>query len=94
MILNSDNFVDSPFLDYIQVSIPEDNLTLKEYAPINWDETLDYKLHTLMEGETLQGLAAFYYGDSGKWYYIADLNKILNPFDELKSGMILKIPNI
>lgn len=48
--------------------------------------------HTLKEGETLQNIAYRYYGDSGKWYLIAEANKILNPFKELVDGMILRIP--
>ena len=32
------------------------------------------------------------YGDSGKWYIIAEYNNIINPFTELKGGMVLMIP--
>lgn len=48
--------------------------------------------HTVKDGETLQNIAFRYYGDSGKWYVIAEVNNILNPFKELESGMIIKIP--
>ena len=48
--------------------------------------------HTLKEGETLQNIAYRYYGDSGKWYIIAEYNNIINPFTELKGGMVLMIP--
>jgi nucleoid-associated protein YgaU len=46
----------------------------------------------LKEGETLQNIAYRYYGDSGKWYIIAEYNNIINPFTELKGGMVLMIP--
>lgn len=51
------------------------------------------KQHTVKEGETLQNIAFRYYGDSGKWYLIAEANTILNPFKELVGGRILRIPS-
>ena len=45
-----------------------------------------------MDGETLQNIAYRYYGDSGKWYLIAEANNILNPFQELEPYQILRIP--
>ena len=48
--------------------------------------------HTVKDGETLQNIAYRYYGDSGKWFLIAEANTILNPFKELESGTIIKIP--
>ncbi len=48
--------------------------------------------HTVKDGETLQNIAYRYYGDSGKWYLIAEVNGILNPFKELESGTLIKIP--
>ena len=48
--------------------------------------------HTVKDGETLQNIAYRYYGDSGKRYLIAEANGILNPFKELESGTLIKIP--
>lgn len=48
--------------------------------------------HTVLPGETLQHIAYKYFGDSGGWFKIAMANNILNPFKEVKDGMILKIP--
>jgi len=48
--------------------------------------------HTLKDGETLQNIAFRYYGDSGKWYIIAEANNIINPFKDLVPGLQLKIP--
>lgn len=48
--------------------------------------------HTVKDGETLQNIAFRYYGDSGKWYIIAEANKILNPFKELEMGTLIRIP--
>ena len=48
--------------------------------------------HTVKDGETLQNIAYRYYGDSGKWYIIAEANKILNPFKELEMGTLIRIP--
>lgn len=49
-------------------------------------------IHTLKDGETLHSLAFQYFGDSGKWYVIAEVNHIGNPFRELEPGMKLRIP--
>lgn len=67
--------------DYSLESVPQ-------IVPLSSDDIQ----YTLQEGETLQGLAYTYYGDSGKWAIIAEANNILNPFKELKHGDIIKIP--
>lgn len=48
-------------------------------------------IHTVKDGETIQGIAFQYYGDSGKWVDIADLNSLYFPFRDLKVGMKLLI---
>jgi len=50
------------------------------------------KVHTVKSGETLQSIAYRYYGNSGLWYRIADVNSIYNPFTEVVEGMQLYIP--
>lgn len=49
-------------------------------------------VHTVLEGETIQNIAFKYYGDSGYWMNICDVNSIYNPLTELKPGMELYIP--
>jgi nucleoid-associated protein YgaU len=49
-------------------------------------------IHTVLEGETLQSIAFQYYGDSGYWPAIADVNSIYNPFTDLKPNMQIYIP--
>ena len=46
----------------------------------------------LVEGETLQNIAFAAYGDSGKWYLIAEANQIIDPFTEVVPGKLLRIP--
>lgn len=48
--------------------------------------------HTVLEGETLASIANQYYGDSGYWVMIADVNSIYEPLNDLKPGMLLLIP--
>ena len=50
------------------------------------------KVHTVLPGQTIQNIALQYYGDSGSWYYIADFNNILDPFEEVIPGKELLIP--
>ena len=49
-------------------------------------------IHTVLEGETIQNIAFKYYGDSGYWMGICDVNSIYNPLTELVPGMQLYIP--
>lgn len=49
-------------------------------------------IHTVVDGETIQNIAFKYYGDSGYWMNICDVNSIYNPFTELVPGMELYIP--
>lgn len=91
MILKSENFIDSPFNDTEYSS--EDGMQLAYYKPQYLIKGTTYKLYTVKDdSETLQSIAAKFYGDSGKWYIIADVNKICNPFKEVYPGLILKIP--
>jgi len=50
------------------------------------------RYHTVKEGETIQSIAFQYYGDSGRWADIADVNPIMNPFEDLYAGLQLIIP--
>ena len=50
--------------------------------------------YTVKDGDTLQGIAYFLYGDSGLWYVLAQANNIQNPFNENEfyAGLLLNIP--
>lgn len=64
-----------------------------ERVPKQAGITTTYRtMHTVKEGETIQGIAFQYYGDSGRWVEIADFNSIYFPFRDLKVGMKLLIP--
>lgn len=49
-------------------------------------------IRVLKPDETLHDIAYEIYGDSGKWYILAEANHISNPFTELKPGMKIRIP--
>ncbi|MBN8640094.1 MAG: LysM peptidoglycan-binding domain-containing protein, partial [Anaerolineae bacterium] len=48
---------------------------------------------TVLEGETLQGLAQRVYGTSTLWYVLADANGLSDPGAELTAGVQLKAPS-
>lgn len=49
-------------------------------------------LHTVLEGQTLQEISAIYFGDSGRWADIADINNIHDPFNiPVNSSIIIPI---
>lgn len=49
--------------------------------------------HYIVEGDSLDSLALYYYGNPTKYWIIADYNRIQDPFDELKAGRTIKIPS-
>ena len=58
------------------------------YNPLPNDQ---YKL--LIDGDTLDGIAFDYYGNSKYWWVLADVNNIENPFI-LETGTPILIPNL
>lgn len=81
----------SPYDNGFTLIYGDGDYSLESYPLLIPSSPNDFQ-HTLKEGETLQNIAYRYYGDSGKWYIIAEYNNIINPFTELKGGMVLMIP--
>ena len=63
-----------------------------ERSPLsqNDDDTL-YVIQDADEGR-LDLLAAFHYGESRLWWVIAQYNNILDPYNEVKVGLRIRIP--
>ena len=81
-----------PYLNSVVIDFNDGDLWL-ERQPVNLLAIDDYQaIHTVMEGETLQSIAFKYYGDSGRWCDIADINSIYDAFEDLEEGMQLYIP--
>lgn len=81
----------SPYNNAYALKYNDGDYSLEAKPPIVPESPNDIQ-HTVKEGETLQNIAFRYYGDSGKWYIIAEANKILNPFKELEMGNLIRIP--
>ena len=81
----------SPYNNAYALKYNDGDYSLEAKPPIV-PESPNYFQHTVKDGETLQNIAFRYYGDSGKWYIIAEANKILNPFKELEMGTLIRIP--
>lgn len=73
----------SPYDKGFTLNYGDGDYSLESYPLLIPSSPNDFQ-HTLKEGETLQNIAYRYYGDSGKWYIIAEYNNIINPFTELK----------
>lgn len=82
----------SPYNEGFILRYEDGNVSLETYPPQISQSNSDI-FHTVKEGETLQNIAFRYYKDSGLWYVIAEANKILNPFEELIAGTLIRIPN-
>lgn len=75
------------------------DLTLEQYeADANWGPQNPTsgtpnpnRTHQVQVGDTLDRVAARYYGDATKWREIAELNRITDPLD-LRPGHVLAIP--
>jgi nucleoid-associated protein YgaU len=82
----------SPYNNAYALKYNDDgDYSLEAKPPVVPESSNDIQ-HTVKDGETLQNIAFRYYGDSGKWYIIAEANKILNPFKELEMGTLIRIP--
>ena len=81
----------SPYNNAYALKYNDVDYSLEAKPPIVPESPNDIQ-HTVKDGETLQNIAFRYYGDSGKWYIIAEANKILNPFKELEMGNLIRIP--
>jgi nucleoid-associated protein YgaU len=78
----------------------ECTLTLWEYVPdkvLQANERLPArpvpKKYRIRNGDTLQKIAAYFYGDQAEWHSIAKLNKIHNPL-KLKVHHWIKLPSV
>jgi nucleoid-associated protein YgaU len=92
-MVNEHNYLigKDPYENAYGIQYDDGDYSMEKNIPLVLTSDLD-KVHTVMDGETLHSIAYRYYGDSGYWYQIAEANKIINPFEEVKKGMQLKIP--
>lgn len=82
----------SPYSNGYIIRYEEGDVSLESTPPAIVLSESDI-FHTVVEGETLQSIAFQYYKDSGLWYILAEINIILNPFEELEPGTLIRIPN-
>lgn len=65
----------------------------KEREKLVYVRDTEDRLYVVKEGDTLTYIANKYYGKPFKWYVIADINQIYNPF-VLVAGTELIIPGL
>lgn len=81
----------SPFNSGYVVQYPDGEYSLEKHIPNVITSDRD-TIRVLKPDETLHSIAREIYGDSGKWYILAEANNIGNPFNELHTGMKIRIP--
>lgn len=81
----------SPYNKAHIIQYNDGTYSLEKHQPVVATSKVD-TIHILKPDETLHSLAYGIYGDSGKWYILAEANGIGNPFKELKEGMKIIIP--
>ena len=75
-----------------KIVYPEGDRSLQR-IPLKFTGLQSDKWHTVIDGQNLSSIANKYYGDSELWYVIADANAIFNPFDDIETGLTLRIPS-
>lgn len=81
-----------PYSNSIVVDFEDGDISL-DRVPLSISDVPNPRIvHTILEGETLQNIAFKYYGDSGRWTDIADINSIYDAFEDLEAGNVLYIP--
>ena len=73
---------------YIVVFPDREELLLTNFPPLNFS---NFYPHTVRDNETLLSISNDFYQDSAKWYLIAEVNNLEDPF-ELVTGTILNLP--
>lgn len=51
-----------------------------------------HKVHKVIEGDTLDTLALYYYNNPTYFWIIAEYNRIQDPYEQLEIGSRIKIP--
>ena len=60
-------------------------------ANLSNDDT-KFVSHRIKPGDTLDSLALYYYNNPTYFWIIADFNRIIDAYSELKVGEVIKIP--
>lgn len=81
----------NPYTDAYLIDYQDGDVSL-ERRPYKQTPSSELITHTVLEGETIQSIAFQYYGDSGYWGIIADINNVYFPFDDVTAGKELIIP--
>ena len=65
------------------------------YGTTEWlSNSTAYTLHEIMPYDTLDSIALDAYNNPALYWVIADFNRILDPFEDLPVGEVLKVPVI
>ncbi|MGE5627833.1 MAG: LysM peptidoglycan-binding domain-containing protein [Solirubrobacterales bacterium] len=79
---NKDVYYTLDFREYKELTLKDSNVILDSTGYSNSGT------HIVLDGETLPIIAAKVYGDSSKWVYLMNLNKLSNPLN-IKIGQVL-----
>jgi len=56
--------------------------------------TFRFTFHQAVAGETIDGLAATFYGDGRRWWVLADANPEILDWSELLPGTVIRVPYV
>lgn len=76
---------------YTSVPLMHDAKGNQYHGTVKWTEETTGSTYKVKVGDTLEKIALAYYGNPNFWWVVADANRILDPFEELEEGRVLKI---
>ena len=82
----------TPYMDSYPIDYQDGDVSVERRGVDGLPAHTQRSIHTVKDGETIQSIAYQYYGDSGYWGIIADVNRIYDPFEDVVADMELIIP--
>lgn len=82
----------TPFDNAYGIAYDEGDISLERVAYTHVKSSNDVN-HIVLDGENIFSIAHMYYGDSGMWGLIADVNGLGNVAEELLPGLQILIPH-
>lgn len=88
-ILPGSRYANAPVITVPGTGNPRRVITVSpQQAPYSFR----YQSYQMRAADTVQSLAAAFYGDPGQWWVIADANPQIAFFSGLEPGTIIRIP--
>lgn len=79
---------------YASVPVYSDEKGVTYHGTVKWLRNSGLNTYICKQGDTLEKIAFKQYGSPVLWWVIANINRIVDPTDELKEGQSIKLADI